>query len=126
MTRTVAGDDIVYRSRNIWRGAWAPSEIEPHGPGSWPPPPRSIQVRTDLRVHRYAALLQSPRYLRPLERAQDGPSHQDRQHFAAPLRIDADVRQRPALLVRAPPQLAGEPAIGGPADQIVQALHQGR
>src|SRR5712691_7679547 len=51
MTRTVAGDDIVSRSRNIGRGNWAASEIEPHRPAFWPlrpihpPPDRSACAR---------------------------------------------------------------------------------
>src|SRR5262245_5204243 len=133
MTRTVAGDDIGYRSRNISARPWAPSEIEPHRPDSWPPPVDFIQLSTDLRVRLCAAVIQSPpdgaapgskrgRDGLARQRAQDGPADQDRQHFAPPLRIDADVRQRPALLVRAATQLLGQAKVRGAADQLVESL----
>src|SRR5207245_6486931 len=57
-------------------------------------------------------------------RAQYRPAHQHRQHVAAPLWIDADVRERLALLVRAAAQLLGEDGVGGVAVEILQPLDQ--
>ena len=56
--------------------------------------------------------------------AQDRPAHQHRQHVVAPFRIDADVRERLALLVRAAAQLLREPRVGGLAEQIVESLDE--